>query len=299
MFSGSIFVYNVRDYNGSIPLSHVLSAPASPATSGKSTFITWSPDGYCLFAGYERGWATWSVYGKPGGNSFSVDTRLLERNAGEGYLGGVRTGSWISGGGEIMLVKEGGDERIWVTEFARSAVTGCFCSANIARSVLQTNEKILIYRGYDKSDITAISQETSVLWHHVQMPPVYLVDNWPIRSVVISPDGRYVAIAGRRGLAHYSVNSGRWKTFINENMEQDFVVRGGMCWYQHILIAAVECDDLYEVCDPRKFTFQHNSLTFAPTIVETLFSRVATRQLAITTHRDTAIPRHFHITRWR
>ncbi|CUS15732.1 unnamed protein product [Tuber aestivum] len=245
--NGSIFVYNVRDYNGSIPLSHVLSAPASPTTSGKPTFITWSPDGYCLFSGYERGWATWSVYGKPGGNSFSADTRLLERSAGEGYLGGVRAGSWTSGGGEIMLVKEGGDERIWAMEFARSAVTGCFCSANIARPVLQTNEKILIYRGYDKSDITAISQEASVLWHHVQMPSVYLVDNWPIRSAVISPDGRYVAIAGRRGLAHYSVNSGRWKTFVNENMEQNFVVRGGMCWYQHILIAAVECDDLYEL----------------------------------------------------
>jgi hypothetical protein len=80
------------------------------------------------------------------------------------------------------------------------------------------------------------------------MPTVYLVDNWPIRSVVISPDGRYVAIAGRRGLAHYSVNSGRWKTFTNESMEQGFMVRGGMCWYQHILIAAVEHDDLYEVC---------------------------------------------------
>lgn len=95
-------------------------------------------------------------------------------------------------------MKEGGDERLWVLEFARSAVTGCFSSANISRAVLQTNEKILIYRGYDQSDITAISQETSVLWHHVQMPTVYLVDNWPVRSVVISPDGRYVAIAGRR-----------------------------------------------------------------------------------------------------
>lgn len=245
--SGSIFVYNVRDYNGSIPLSHILALPSLSFSPGKSTLVSWSPDGYCLFVGYEKGWATWSVYGKPGGNSFSVDYKLAERNASEGFLSGVKTGSWVSGGGEIMLVKEGGDERIWFLEFARSAVTGCFCSANIARSILQTSEKILIYRGYDQSDITAISQETSVLWHHVQIPTVYLADNWPIRSVVISPDGKYVAIAGRRGLAHYSVNSGRWKTFISENMEQDFAVRGGMCWYQHILIAAVETDEFYEV----------------------------------------------------
>lgn len=80
------------------------------------------------------------------------------------------------------------------------------------------------------------------------MPPIYLIDNWPVKSVAISPDGRYVAIAGKRGLAHYSVNSGRWKTFVNETMEQSFHVRGGMCWYHHILVAAVECDDVYEVC---------------------------------------------------
>jgi len=64
---------------------------------------------------------------------------------------------------------------------------------------------------------------------------------------VISPDGRYVAVAGRRGLAHYSVNSGRWKTFVNESMENEFVVRGGMCWYHHILIVAVETEEEYEI----------------------------------------------------
>ncbi|KAH0607581.1 uncharacterized protein H6S33_002615 [Morchella sextelata] len=244
---GSIYVYTVKDYNGGIPLSHIIPSPSSPYSTGKATVISWSPDGYCLFSGYEKGWATWSVYGKPGGNSFSTDGRIIEKNPGEGYLVGIRDACWVPGGGEILLVKEGGDERLWVLEFARSAVTGCFSSANISRAVLQTNEKILIYRGYDQSDITAISQETSVLWHHVQMPTVYLVDNWPVRSVVISPDGRYVAIAGRRGLAHYSVNSGRWKTFVNEKMEQEFAVRGGMCWYHHILIAAVESDDSYEI----------------------------------------------------
>lgn len=237
----------MRDYNGGITLSHVIPSPSTSYSTGRTTFITWSPDGYCLFSGYTKGWATWSVYGKPGGTSFSADPRLASKNPGEGHLYGVRDGSWLPSGGEILLTKQGGSDKLWILEFARSAVTGCFSSANIARAVLQTSEKILIYRGYDQSDITAICQETSVLWHHVQMPTVYLVDNWPVRAVVISPDGRYVAIAGRRGLAHYSVNSGRWKTFVNEAMEQEFVVRGGMCWYQHILIAAVECDETYEV----------------------------------------------------
>lgn len=117
----------------------------------------------------------------------------------------------------------------------------------MSRAVLQTNEKLLIYRGYELADLTTLVQENSILWNHVPMPSIYLIDNWPVKSVVISPDGRYVAIAGKRGLAHYSVNSGRWKTFVNENMEQSFHIRGGMCWYHHILIAAVECGELYEV----------------------------------------------------
>lgn len=209
--------------------------------------MSWSPDGYCLFAGYKNGWATWSVYGKPSGNSFAVRKSLLEQKPNEGYLGGVKDGSWIAGGGEILLLRADGDERIWSLEFAKSSIAGCFSSVNTARPMLQTGEKLLVYRGYDQDDNTMISQDSSVLWHSVQVPASYLADNWPIRASVISPDGRYVAVAGSRGLAHYSINSGRWKTFGNQQMEQDFVVRGGMCWYQHILIAAVESKDSFQL----------------------------------------------------
>lgn len=242
--SGFIYVYNARDYNGNVPLSHKLSAPVFQP--GRVTFVTWSPDGYCLMVGYSEGWATWSVYGKPGGSSFHGN-QLAPEKPNEHYLGGVKGGCWMANGGNLLLLKDSGDERIWNLEFAKSAITGCFSCVNIARPMLQTGEKLLIYRGYDKDDITMISQDISVLWYTFDMPAAYLADNWPIRSAVTSPDGRYVAIAGTRGLAHYSVNSGRWKMFMNEQMEQDFVVRGGMCWYQHILIAAVEAGDSHEV----------------------------------------------------
>jgi len=159
----------------------------------------------------------------------------------------VKAGAWVANGGEILILRQGGDERIWSLEFARSSSAGFFSSTNTARPMLQTGEKLLIYRGYDQDDNTMISQDPSVLWNTVQVPAVYLADNWPIRISVMSPDGRYVAVAGTRGLAHYSANSGRWKTFVNEHMEKDFIVRGGMCWYQHILIAAVESNDTYQV----------------------------------------------------
>ncbi|KAF2145566.1 uncharacterized protein K452DRAFT_264703 [Aplosporella prunicola CBS 121167] len=242
--SGDIHVYTARDYDGHVPLSHKLQTGLTTATSGKLTFLSYSPDGYCLFAGYETGWMMWSVYGKPGANSFT-STRPMSENNDEGWLLSIRDGFWLGGGSEIILLSQN-DNRLWLLEMARSAVAGCFSSANVSRSLLQTNAGFMIYRGYDMPDLTAISAEAS-LWYHVQIPNAYLVDQWPIRSAVISADGRYVAVAGRRGLAHYSVSSGRWKTFENPVMENEFTVRGGMCWYQHVLIAAVESNNSHEL----------------------------------------------------
>ncbi|KAF2266827.1 RIC1-domain-containing protein [Lojkania enalia] len=240
--NGDIYVYTARDYTGNIPLSHTLRPNAT--TPGKLTLLAYSPDGYCLFAGYERGWAMWSVYGKPGATSFSTDRSLSGTND-EGWLLGIQDGFWVGGGAEVLLLGHNGN-RLFLLEMARSAITGCFSSANVSRSLMQTSSGFMIYRGYELPDLSTISADVS-LWHHVQVPSHYLVDQWPIRSAVISNDGRYVAIAGRRGLAHYSVNSGRWKTFDDPFMENAFTVRGGMCWFQHVLIAAVESHESHEV----------------------------------------------------
>lgn len=242
--NAEIHVYTARDYVGSIPLSHKLEAPVSILTSGRLSTMSYSPDGYCLFAGYENGWAMWSVYGKLQASSFTSDPKISEAN-GEGWLQGVYEAAWLHAGSNILFTRQD-DDRLWLMEMAKSAVTGCFCAANVSRTVLLTNSSLMIYRGYDLPVLTTISADAS-LWHHVQIPPTYLANQRPIRSSVISPDGRYVAIAGRRGLAHYSVTSGRWKTFDDMQAENAFVVRGGMCWYQHILIAAVESDDYHEV----------------------------------------------------
>ncbi|KAF9885969.1 hypothetical protein FE257_012144 [Aspergillus nanangensis] len=241
---GEILVYTAKDYLGNVPLSHKLQLPASPTTTGHVNFMCYSPDGYCLFTGYDRGWTTWSVFGKPGGNSFLADRSLSKTNH-EEWLTGTSHGCWIGGGSDIILAGKK-DRRLWILETARSALTGCFSSANLARGLLQTGTEVILYRGHDLPDIMTISGKDS-LWHHAQYPQSYLHSQWPIRSSVVSQDGRYVAIAGRRGLAHYSVNSGRWKVFEDAKVESSFAVRGGMCWYGHILIAAIESDGSYEL----------------------------------------------------
>jgi hypothetical protein len=244
--NGEILVYNAKDYTGNIALSHrIKPPPAASSNHGALTLLSYSPDGYCLFTGYERGWATWSVYGKPGACSFIAERDISESNS-EHWLLGVKDGFWLGGGCQIVLLGHN-DNELWVLDMARSAIVGCFSSANVSRSLLQTNAGFMLYRGYDLPNRTAVSTEAG-FWHHVEVPTTYLAHQWPIRSAVIANDGRYVAVAGRRGLAHYSVNSGRWKTFDDPQAENDFTVRGGMCWHQHVLIAAVETSyDTYEL----------------------------------------------------
>ncbi|KAL2137088.1 hypothetical protein VTI74DRAFT_9694 [Chaetomium olivicolor] len=241
---GSIRVYSARDYSGNIPASHVHSIPVSAATCGKLTTLSYSPDGYCLFAGFEKGWATWSVYGKPLSNTFHTDQAISTAN-GEGWLSGVLEAVWIGGACDLLLASRA-HEALWILEMARSAVTGCYNPANLFRTVLQSASSIMVYRGYDLPDLTSISAEPS-LWHTTRIPATYLLNQWPIKCTTISADGRYVAVAGKRGLAHYSVNSGRWKTFTNEAAENEFQVRGGMCWYQNVLVTAVEANRSFEL----------------------------------------------------
>ncbi|KAL1306753.1 hypothetical protein AAFC00_005416 [Neodothiora populina] len=239
-----IRVYAAKDYLGNIPSSHELSLPVSADTSGKVTCMNYSPDGYCLFVGYEKGWALWSVYGRPGANTFTADRSMLDSSQ-EQWLGGVKDSFWIGAGSEIVLLGFQ-TPHLHVLEVARSSATGCFSMPNIARSLLQASTSIMIYKGLDATGATTISGETS-LWQTVQIPQAYLASQWPIRLSVVSPDGRYIAVAGRRGLANYSVGSGRWKTFDDPGQEDSFTVRGGMCWWQHILVAAVESGNSYQV----------------------------------------------------
>lgn len=243
--NGEVHVYTARDYSGSAPFSHKLVPPASQSTTGAITFLSYSPDGYCLFVGYERGWVMWSVYGKMGGNSFVGDRTISAENE-DLWLSGTYNGSWIDGG-SAMIFSHPNDARLWVLELVRSAVTGCFGPANVSRMLLLSSSAVMLYRGHDLLDLLSVSSDPS-LWHRTQIPQAYLIDQRPIRSAVVSPDGRYIAVAGRRGLAHYSMSSGRWKTFDDPEIENSFVVRGGMCWFQHILIAAVEFGEHHEVC---------------------------------------------------
>ena len=242
--NGEVDVYVVKDYMGNIPSSHKLRLSVSSTASGRITCLTYSPDGYCLFAGHEHGWAMWSVYGKSLASSFSTDRKLSGHND-EQWLHGINNAAFFGGGCELALAPLS-DERIFVVDIARSAVAGCYSATTVSRGLLHSSTNVLLYKGHDVDDLTALPSDMS-LWQTIQVPSSYLLHQWPIKAAITSPDGKYIAVAGRRGLAHYSIASGRWKTFDDPALEHEFAVRGGMCWYQHFLIACVEASNRYQI----------------------------------------------------
>ncbi len=158
--------------------------------------------------------------------------------------------------------------RLFVLPFAKSSNTSQQTPDSARYALLQLDDMLLVYRGADQPDMSVINPESDV-WRPVkvgslrrvkqpaslkvlpQYPPMYIAANWPIRYTSVSADGKLLAVAGRFGLSHYSALSGRWKLFRDEAEEREMTVRGGMLWFHHVLIAAVETDTGQQVgCHP-------------------------------------------------
>ncbi|XP_058820405.1 guanine nucleotide exchange factor subunit Rich isoform X1 [Topomyia yanbarensis] len=73
-------------------------------------------------------------------------------------------------------------------------------------------------------------------WVVLNLPTAYTASNWPVRYSAIDFLGTNVAVAGRTGVALYSFNTRKWKLFGNETQEKDFVVTGGLLWWNECII---------------------------------------------------------------
>uniref|UniRef100_UPI003AAA7EBB guanine nucleotide exchange factor subunit RIC1-like n=1 Tax=Centroberyx gerrardi TaxID=166262 RepID=UPI003AAA7EBB len=90
---------------------------------------------------------------------------------------------------------------------------------------------------------SSLSQGLSTLlghkhWHVVQIHSTYLESNWPIRFAAIDTAGQCMAVAGRRGFAHYSLYTRKWKLFGNITQEQNMTVTGGLAWWNDFVVVA-------------------------------------------------------------
>lgn len=103
-------------------------------------------------------------------------------------------------------------------------------------------QHLMLMNGHDH-ELGASLQVTSILsenknWLVVQVPTSYLASNWPIRYCANDRSGANVAVAGKYGFALYAPATRKWKLFGNETQEKDFVVTGGLVWWQDFIIMA-------------------------------------------------------------
>ncbi|KAH8835929.1 RIC1-domain-containing protein, partial [Flagelloscypha sp. PMI_526] len=251
--NGRFSVVAVGMASGGLSLS---SFPVSPNkipavnTPASSHALEWSSDGYVLAVGWANGWGLYSVGGRClvsiiGGPD---DEGSSNRRWSDYWTGGVRSLFWAPGNYELFVLSKPAlhsvEGSLFSIPFAKSATTSQHAPDNTRYAFLQMEDRALVYRGADQPDLSVINPESDV-WQHIKIPPDYLEHAHPVKYSCLSSDGRLIAIAGRRGLIHYSSTSGRWKTFgdgedADIDEEQSFSVRGGMVWFHHVLLAAVE-----------------------------------------------------------
>ncbi|KAG9037462.1 hypothetical protein FRB95_005401 [Tulasnella sp. JGI-2019a] len=231
-----------------------LSLPAHWTNTGSVQTMEWTSDGYALAVGWERGWSVWSVGGMCLCWAVGVEGGPSSARFDDKFMFGVSSLLWMPGNLELLVLSGSGTDstdsdvggELFAIPFAKSAITGQQAPDNTRYAFLQMDDCVLVYRGADQPDMSVINPESDV-WQHIKIPLAYMSTNWPTRYACISADGRLIAIAGRRGLVHYSTASGRWKMFQDEGQEQAFVVRGGMVWFHHVLIAGVEASRSHQV----------------------------------------------------
>ncbi|PWN18420.1 RIC1-domain-containing protein [Microstroma glucosiphilum] len=286
---GTIEVFVLRTQHRAVP-SHTLSlrvalrSTASYLTSGPVRALQWTADGLALAVGWEKGWAVWSAWGKLMGHSFT-DSHLTNRskNFSDTFMDGLTDLFWGPGGTNLIVLAGAAKgsridphRQLFSIPFAKSAVAGQHSPDNTRFAFIQLDDSLLVYRGSEQPDMSIINPESDV-WHHIKVPQDYFARNWPIRYASISTDGRLIAVAGRRGLAHYSAISGRWKIFSSTDEEEAFQVRGGLQWYEHVLIAACQSGDAAQLrlysrdTDLSNANLLHIENVSAPVILTSLF----------------------------
>lgn len=221
---------------------------------GRVTSLAWTPDGYALAVGWERGWAVWSTGGKLLGWGV-LDWDDDEGNAREDrFMRGVSSNGglvWVGGGLELIFLAppstEGEEdarprEQLYVLPFAKSSFTTLPTPSSTLYPLLVLSTKLLLSPTASLPSSSYLSSLTpsSSLWLPITLPQAYITVQYPIRYATVSEDGRLIAVAGRRGLTHWSRGSGRWKLFGRGEWEESFRVRGGMVWFLHVLVAGIE-----------------------------------------------------------
>ncbi|XP_077353855.1 guanine nucleotide exchange factor subunit RIC1 isoform X2 [Festucalex cinctus] len=245
--------------------------------TGPVKLIRWSPDYSVAMVTWEcGGLSLWSVFGAQLICTLGEDFAYRSDGTKKDPLK-ISSMSWGAEGYHLWVLptKQAG---ILQFHFIKSALTVNPCTSNQEQVLLHGEDRLYLTCGdpaqahgssdgqqqqqharlspHDDSDLhhhhhhhhhhhlnSPLSQGLSTLlghkhWHVVQIHSTYLESNWPIRFAAIDTVGQCMAVAGRRGFAHYSLYTRKWKLFGNITQEQNMTVTGGLAWWNDFVVVA-------------------------------------------------------------
>ncbi|KAJ1672647.1 WD40 repeat protein, partial [Spiromyces aspiralis] len=111
------------------------------------------------------------------------------------------------------------------------------CEGNHRTVSLLSDSSIYLY----DCDFGALddNSQLDLCWHVSQIPLAYISDNWPIKYAVVNLEGTRVAIAGKHGLAHYSLETQKWHLFQSQAQERLLQCEGGLVWFGSFMVASM------------------------------------------------------------
>lgn len=213
--------------------------------------MRWSPDSCVLAMCWKSGGVSlWSVFGALLMCSLAWDYGLsVDLSLSNPLI--VHALDWSAEGYQLWMVRSGQDA-VLALSFVKSVLTVNPCMSHHDHLYLQGEDKLFIGSGAGFTKVFNLQNRTddkrssplkskvsdNKQWNVVQIPSAYSATNWPIRYSAIDGDGTRLAVAGRAGLAHYSMSHHKWKLFGNETQEKDMLVTGGLLWWRKYLVAA-------------------------------------------------------------
>ncbi|EFN72501.1 Protein RIC1-like protein [Camponotus floridanus] len=262
-------VYYVDETTGGLEMSHTLSLSSKdyPGRPGSVKCLRWTPDSCAIALAWEGGGlALWSTFGALLLCSLKWDYGLRVDLMHDNPLH-IHTMEWSAEGYQLWMLRESpgpsvteenGNETsnlnrsLIQLDFAKSPLTINPCMGHHGHLYLQGEDRLYLNLGAGLSSTasgfhlaTEIPNDSMLQtlagckqWVVVPIPTAYSGSNWPIRYTAIDSEGLSLAVAGRTGLAHYSLPSRKWKLFGNESQERDFIVTGGLLWHKGYLIAS-------------------------------------------------------------
>ncbi|KAF7696778.1 guanine nucleotide exchange factor subunit RIC1 [Silurus meridionalis] len=264
--SGSVLVYMIDNTTGSMQLSHKLELspkhyPDIHNKTGPVKLIHWSPDCSVVMVTWAcGGLSMWSVFGahlvctlgedftyrSDGSKKEPLKISSMSWGA-EGYH------LWVIGSTEVCTEQSAQLKQASILQFQfiKSALTVNPCTSNQEQVLLHGEDRLLMTCGdavqihnqeQHSARSTTHTQLSTLLghkhWHVVQIHSTYLETNWPIRFAAIDSAGQCLVVAGRRGFAHYSLYTRKWKLFGNITQEQSMAVTGGLTWWNDFVVVA-------------------------------------------------------------